>query len=260
MTVLPGRAGRQVGRGWGHGAGVSGFWWGWQASVRRSCAQNSELRLPPLPMWLRQPGRGRRVAGTAALCGQSEAGVALGALPPLGPTLRGAGGGGQQWLGDSAAMTTAKDCVLLADSLVSAFLAQIGQRAGVCPHLNQQEPSQRKGQLRGAPRLLGLRRQRELEAGAESSTRVCPNLGFGRIISGAYSRSISHQVALSHWHTWAQRTTLLHTGTTHPGTTHLPESGTHRHRRPHTKMLFFTHTPRDAATPEHIGAGTHMWA
>lgn len=68
----------------GHRAGVSGFWWGWQASVRRSCAQNSELRLPPLLMWLRQPGRGRRVAGTAALCSQSEGRVALGSSPPTG--------------------------------------------------------------------------------------------------------------------------------------------------------------------------------
>ena len=74
-----------MGRGRGHGAGVSGFWWGWQASARRSCAQNSELRLPSLPMWLRQPGRGRRVAGTAALHSQSEAGVALGSSPPTGP-------------------------------------------------------------------------------------------------------------------------------------------------------------------------------
>lgn len=84
VTVLPGWPGGQVGRGRGHGAGVSGFWWGWQASVRRSCAQNSELRLPPLPMWLRQPGRGRRVAGTAAICSQSEARVALGSFPPTG--------------------------------------------------------------------------------------------------------------------------------------------------------------------------------
>ena len=85
VTLLPGWAGGRVGRGRGHRAGVSGFWWGWQASARRSCAQNSELRLPSLPMWLRQPGRGRRVAGTAALHSQSEAGVALGSSPPTGP-------------------------------------------------------------------------------------------------------------------------------------------------------------------------------
>lgn len=200
---------------------MSGFWWGWQASVRRSCAQNSELRLPPLPMWLRQPGRGRWVAGTAALCGQLEAGVALGVLPPLGPILRGARGGGQQQVGDSAT-TTAEDPAALADSLVSAFLAQIGQRAGVCPHPNWWEPSRRKGQLSGAPHLLGLGRQQELGVEAKSSRKVCLYRGFGRIISGVYSRSISHQVALSHRCTRAQRTMLLHTGAAHPGTTHLP--------------------------------------
>lgn len=92
VIVLPGWPGRRVGRVWGHGAGVSGFWWGWQASVRRSCAQNSELCLPPLPMWLRQPGGGGGWRALRLSVANRKLGLHWGAFPPLGPTLRGAGG------------------------------------------------------------------------------------------------------------------------------------------------------------------------
>lgn len=226
---------------------MSGFWWGWQASVRRSCAQNSELRLPPLPMWLRQPGRGRRVAGTAALRSQSEARVALGSSPPTGLHPEGSQGGSQQWAGGSATTTT-EDPASLAGGLVPAFLAQIGQRAGVYPHLNWREPSQRQGQHSPPPWL-----QEAAGAGGRGQI-IQEGLSKYELQSshlGALFQVHSHQVPLSHWHTRAQRTRLSHTGTAHPHTTLLPKSGTHW--SPHTKMLVFTQTPRDTATPEHIG-------
>lgn len=81
---------------------MSGFWWGWQASVRRSCAQNSELRLPPLPMWLRQPARGGESRALRRFTANQKPGLHWGALPLPGPTLRGAGGGGQQQARGSA--------------------------------------------------------------------------------------------------------------------------------------------------------------
>lgn len=216
VTMLPGWAGGRVGRGRGHGAGVSGFWWGWQASVRRSCAQNAKLRLPSLPMWLRQRGGGGGWRALRRSIANRKLGLHWGALPPLGPTLREAGVGVQQWVGGNAT-TAAEDPAPLVESSGAAFLAQIGQgRGGVCAHLNLQEPSWSKGQLRGAPHPLGPRKRlsvrgsQELGVGAESSRRVRPNIGFSRIISGVYSGSISHKVAHSHWHTQAQRITLSH--------------------------------------------------
>lgn len=87
--------------------------------------------------------------------------------------------------------------------------------------------------------------------GAKSSRRFHPHIGFSRIILGVYSGSISHKVVHRHRHTRAQRIMLSHVGTAH-----LPKSGAHRHRRPHTKRLAFTHKHLEMPTPpEHIGVG-----
>lgn len=82
------------------------------------------------------------------------------------------------------------------------------------------------------------------------------NIGFSRIILGVYSGSISHKVVHCHRHMRAQRIMLSHTDTAHPGTAHLPKSGAHRHRRPHTKRLALAHRHLETPTaPEHIGVG-----
>lgn len=121
----------------------------------------------------------------------------------------------------------------LADSLVPAFLAQIGLR--MCGGLSP--PG-----LEGAePEAGAVQRHTPLPWPQEAAVAG----GRGQIVQeglskyglwsnclGVYFRSISHQVTLSHRHTWAQRTVLSHAGTAHPCTAHLPESGTHGHGIP----------------------------
>ena len=233
--MLPGWVGGRVGRGRGHGAGVSGFWWGWQASARRSCAQNSELRLPSLPMWLRQPGRGRRVAGTAALHSQSEAGVALGSSPPTGPHP-------EQRLGVVASSRQGAVPPPLPRTLplgwkLRASLPGIYQaKAGVCPHLNLQEQSWRKGQLGEAPHPFGPRKQLSVRGSQELG-----GWGEGLIIRDGPSK---YRLQLNHlgglfWVRLPQSGTrsLAHTGTKNHVVTQAWHTGARRHWGSHTEGL-----------------------
>lgn len=145
VAVLPGWVGRRGGVGapsWGVWllVGLAGL------GEAQLCPQ-PELRLPPLPMWPRQPGRGR-AAGTAACHSQSEAGVTRGSSPPTGPRPEGRWGWWPAAGGGQCPPPHHRPCPFCWRTM-PAFLAQT-VRVGVCgPHSDLCEPRWRQEWLAG---------------------------------------------------------------------------------------------------------------
>ena len=162
-------------------------------------------------------------------------GLHWGALPPLGPTLS------RDWgwwpaAGRGQCHHHCPEPCPLGWKLRASLPGTYQAKAGVCPHLNLQEQSWRKGQLGGAPHPFGPRKQLSVRGSQELG-----GWGEGLIIRDAPSK---HRLQLNHlgglfWVHLPQSCTwsLAYTGTKNHVVTQAWHTGAHTHWGSHTEGL-----------------------